>query len=204
MSEKLKEKQRDASRRWKERNKEKVLKAHREWREKNREKTRSYNKKWRDKNKAEISSRNKKRHEILLFEFENGIRKRASKKKCCLCKEIKPSKEFYLSNTNNDGLHGWCKECSDRKTTENGRKRVYGVTPEHFKKMLKKQNGKCQICDVQEIKSKKAFCVDHNHKTNKVRGLLCMKCNFLIGFCDENPKILKNAILYIEKYNGLQ
>ena len=78
----------------------------------------------------------------------------------------------------------------------------YGITIEEQEDMLRKQSGKCKICgkDIYlfgDTKSNTAH-VDHDHKTGKVRGLLCQECNTGLGkFCD-NIEYLKNAIKYLE------
>ena len=69
----------------------------------------------------------------------------------------------------------------------------YDVTLDEYNLFLKKQNGICAIC-----KSSKATCVDHNHITKKVRGLLCIRCNTGIGMLQDNLKFLSNAISYLK------
>jgi hypothetical protein len=44
-----------------------------------------------------------------------------------------------------------------------------------------------------------SFHVDHCHKTDKVRGLLCGPCNIMLGLAKDNEMLLANAILYLEK-----
>ena len=73
---------------------------------------------------------------------------------------------------------------------------TYGLTPEQFYEMHKKQNGKCAICN-QEPKTKRGLHVDHCHTSNRVRGLLCHGCNTGIGAMKENVSIMRNAISYL-------
>jgi len=82
-------------------------------------------------------------------------------------------------------------------------KGTYGVTIEWYEQKLKEQDGLCAICgsDNPQRSNTKNFSIDHNHATNEVRGLLCVRCNTLIGYADENPNILNSAIKYIKKYN---
>ena len=67
-------------------------------------------------------------------------------------------------------------------------------------KMSEAQNGCCALCKKPEAHFMKRLAVDHNHKTSKVRGLLCYRCNkFLVGrlTIETSRKILQ----YLEKYD---
>lgn len=77
-------------------------------------------------------------------------------------------------------------------------KEYYGLDYKDWLLMWEKQDGKCAICGSSFNSPSDAY-VDHNHKTDEVRGLLCRNCNFLLGHCLDNIKILKNAIKYLEK-----
>jgi len=154
---------------------------------------------WRKESKDIITAANRRLLEKGKSSFDSGVRERAAEKKCSICKDIKPAAEFYLSNTNKDGLHGWCKVCSDRRTVENGRKRLYGVTPEIYERMLAKQNGKCAICGTTSPGKNKSFSVDHCHSTGLVRGLLCSNCNALLGYAKDKQSVLLAAVTYLEE-----
>ena len=65
--------------------------------------------------------------------------------------------------------------------------------------MFEKQNNLCAICGEVEVRNK-ILSLDHCHKTNKVRGIICNKCNMAIGQFNEEIKNLKNAIKYLKKY----
>lgn len=80
-------------------------------------------------------------------------------------------------------------------------KRNYGISLEQYTQMLTAQDGKCAICGGINANGKRLF-VDHNHKTGKVRALLCHKCNFAIGLVDENVARLLGIISYINKWNS--
>jgi len=78
----------------------------------------------------------------------------------------------------------------------------YGITLEIYEKMHYEQNGKCKICKNPETtknnqKSLSCLAVDHCHKTGKVRGLLCAKCNKALGAFKDNIETLTNAINYL-------
>lgn len=65
--------------------------------------------------------------------------------------------------------------------------------------MLEAQNHRCAICGGERTGPGTRLHIDHCHKTGKVRGLLCSKCNTVIGLAGEDPVRLMNAALYLEK-----
>ncbi|MBA7567374.1 hypothetical protein ES708_09085 [subsurface metagenome] len=75
-------------------------------------------------------------------------------------------------------------------------KRHYGLSYKDWLRIWEDQDGKCAICRRNFSKPSDAF-VDHNHETGKVRGLLCRKCNFGIGFFDDNLKLTIKATQYL-------
>ncbi len=78
--------------------------------------------------------------------------------------------------------------------------RKYGISIEQYDKILELQNNKCAICEYEFPESKNIWnrpCVDHNHQTNKVRGILCRKCNIMLYWW-ENPQMKEAAIRYLE------
>ena len=76
-------------------------------------------------------------------------------------------------------------------------KRLSDITLKDYEDMLKVQGSLCAICSY-GIEGKNCH-VDHNHRTGKVRGLLCSKCNTMLGYADDNILTLKNAIKYLKK-----
>ena len=72
----------------------------------------------------------------------------------------------------------------------------YGITLEIWEDMYAKQNGVCAIC-LKKCKTKKQLAVDHDHNTNKIRGLLCSKCNRGIGMFEDDVNLLNKAIIYL-------
>jgi hypothetical protein len=86
----------------------------------------------------------------------------------------------------------------EAKNNRDWRLRQYGVTQEEYDLLFKKQKGCCKICGTKKPGHRKNFCVDHDHETGKVRGLLCSRCNFGIGLFDDDVGVLKKAIRYLE------
>ena len=78
-------------------------------------------------------------------------------------------------------------------------KRTYGITLEEQNLMFDVQEGKCKICGKHQNELKQPLVVDHNHVTGKVRGLLCHKCNSILGYINDDIRILENAIEYLKK-----
>lgn len=82
--------------------------------------------------------------------------------------------------------------------------RRFGITPEIYDEMFKTQGGLCAICHQPETKKLKgkviSLAIDHNHKTGKIRKLLCHKCNVAIGLLDENKDRILNCHKYLESH----
>lgn len=77
----------------------------------------------------------------------------------------------------------------------------YGITPEQYDAMFYEQGGGCAICGREDSgrKNHKLLCVDHDHKTGKVRGLLCDECNNGLGRFQDDPELLMAAINYLQQ-----
>lgn len=80
----------------------------------------------------------------------------------------------------------------------------YNITVGEVNAMNKKQKGLCAICGKPESRKnplhKNKICtlsIDHDHKTEQFRGLLCIKCNFGLGHFDDDPELLLKAIKYL-------
>lgn len=79
-------------------------------------------------------------------------------------------------------------------------KRAYGLDFKDYERMLETQNGVCAICSSPPPNNRKTrLAIDHCHKTGKVRGLLCDKCNRSIGLLKDDVNILAKAIEYLNK-----
>lgn len=153
-------------------------------------------------------------------------------KKCNRCNEIKPKDQFYKWRAKKDGLTPDCKECrnklfykfmkdnpelnrkvSNKWSDKNRSRKVmhqrktilkkYGLTLEDYGRMVKEQDHKCKICN-KPFQSTKDCCVDHDHSSGKVRGLLCPQCNFALGAFKDSISSLEKAICYLRPYNIIQ
>lgn len=94
------------------------------------------------------------------------------------------------------------REVNRRALSDKERKRKFGITPEKYAEIFRSQNGVCAICKQPETATRlgkvKALAVDHCHKTDVVRGLLCADCNTGIGKLKEDKSIFLSAIQYLE------
>lgn len=137
-------------------------------------------------------------------------------KVCTKCGLQKNEESFYKLKSGKNGIHPWCKECvkiankSWAQTNPDKRKEIkkrhtakkYGLSIEEFDSLLHSQGGVCAVCGSTDEKYSRSLAVDHCHKTGKVRGLLCTRCNQLLGSAEDSTELLKNLIHYLEKNNN--
>lgn len=87
-----------------------------------------------------------------------------------------------------------------------GLKRYYGMSLNEYAEKYASQDGKCAICKQPEttmVHGKvKPLSVDHCHKTERVRELLCHSCNHLLGHAFDNPDTLLAAAAYLKKHEA--
>jgi hypothetical protein len=141
-----------------------------------------YHKKYYQKNKEEIKARVKK------YRQENPGAEDQDKRKA-------RSKRYREKNPIKSRLWTW-------------KKRGIDITIDGYKKIYKEQEGCCRICGVNESDLKDRLCLDHDHRSGRVRGLLCRKCNSMLGFIERETEgslrdpipILKKAIIYISTF----
>lgn len=141
-------------------------------------------------------------------------------KECTKCKKTLTLRSFSKHNTARYGRNSVCKtcealrvgiwqknnpervkvnqnKCSQKPKTKKYRrnwalKKHYGISLDRYNEMLSQQNGCCAICRVST-----SLHVDHNHRTSKVRGLLCGDCNRGLGLFKDNTESLSTAIQYL-------
>lgn len=132
-----------------------------------------------------------------------------------------PLDSFGSHKAHKDGLQNYCRPCrnllnknlltpeqKERKKknskryafsrTVRRRGQKYGITQEDYQRMLDSQSNVCAICGGYETWEHSRLCVDHCHKTGKVRGLLCSRCNKALGGFWDDTAILSKAIDYLQ------
>jgi hypothetical protein len=141
---------------------------------------------------------------------------KATHAKCTCCYLVKQIDDFYKATHKKSGYRSTCKECdkayhrkwyadNPEKAREqwvraskkydprpSRRKRLYGLSVEEYEALLKAQNNICAIC-----KAVFPDSVDHDHKTKKVRGLLCGNCNKGLGLLGDSIESLEDALNYL-------
>jgi hypothetical protein len=81
-------------------------------------------------------------------------------------------------------------------------RKQYGITLEDYERMLDEQGGVCAICGL--ASPDKPLCVDHNHQSGAVRGLLCNPCNTILGRWRDSPEVAERAKQYLLKHSQLR
>jgi hypothetical protein len=137
-------------------------------------------------------------------------------KKCTKCGIEKPLSDFHKNKSTKDKYCSLCKSCNNKhaaawnkKQTQkrkiivqkNNYKKRYGLTVEQKQDLIDGQDSKCAICK-NDLKDTHDVCVDHNHITGSIRGILCRKCNLGIGHLQDSIDILKSAVKYLKKYSA--
>lgn len=122
-------------------------------------------------------------------------------KKCEIAKEVS---EFHSFMGNKKGIASYCKPCMTIYSREHKIKHYgtyknaslvirYGISEEDFENIKSRQNGRCAICH----RSNTRLCVDHCHSSKKVRGLLCCRCNTILGIWKDSPDAAMRAYRYL-------
>ena len=114
-----------------------------------------------------------------------------------ICKECKKKESKQWYEQNKDRKKELSKQYKHIKKDKDLQS-IYGITLEEYNQMLVKQGCRCKICQKSQGDLKRALCVDHDHITGKVRGLLCDTCNRSLGLLKDNVNILERAVKYLE------
>jgi len=148
-------------------------------------------------------------------------------KYCKCCKQDKTIGDFWKLTTSLDGYGYICKSCHSkrqieqrktpagreamlrarrkedkRRVKQNAAKNLYGLSTEQYNLLIQEKT--CEICN-QPFSAKRRPVIDHQHDTvGTVRGIPCRQCNTAMGLMNDDPRILRKAVAYLEgdrKYN---
>lgn len=114
---------------------------------------------------------------------------------CARCQAFRRVTSFALLKEGRRAAY--CLPCQRSYNQERRIRLSWGLTWEEYEQLLDGQGGRCAICEGQPRKN--ALCVDHDHKTGEIRGLLCKRCNHrLLGAANDDPARLRKAADYLE------
>lgn len=137
---------------------------------------------------------------IMTFLHKAGvIRSRSDATKYMLFSEIRQCKHCNRSFNVINNAQVYCRTCCPTKCAYQ-RLRYYNLSQPEFERILYAQQKQCKLCQTELIDGGATnLNVDHDHTTGKVRGLLCHKCNMIVGFIEgknlsERLEILKRYI----------
>lgn len=128
--------------------------------------------------------------------------------RCAKCRRWKERK-FY-NNSTKRVVQSYCKRCDlarqridpNRSTRRRYKTlRKYGLVEQQYIELLAAQKNVCAICQISSPGDSRfgRLSIDHEHKTGKVRGLLCAKCNKAIGLLHDDPEIARRVVAYLSK-----
>ena len=163
------------------RNKDRLRLYQKEYRKKNLNKIRQEAKNWASRNREHCRKYYKEHREEILIERK-------------LDRKLHPEKYAIYErkrNRSNSQKKRWVKA-------------AYNMSVEDYdklyQKLLDEQQGCCAICGRHHSRFKKRLSLDHNHKTDKIRGLLCWRCNYkILSSWADDIDISKNVIKYLSK-----
>jgi formate dehydrogenase maturation protein FdhE len=129
-------------------------------------------------------------------------------KTCPACKITKPLSDFVKNRSRPNGYGSYCRPCNVAVNAAYVRRRYggyshyrlmskYGIGRADVDAMIEVQGGMCPICE-----RRPAVHVDHDHRTGRVREILCELCNGALGAFRDDPSIIARAIAYLEAHHA--
>ena len=166
----------------------------REWYYANREHRLAQNTAWRAPRRAELEARAKVVRDTP--EAKQGQKDR-NDRWYAKHREVAIKKAKVWKSKNPEAVKASAKKNYDPLLQKKRRfKSEYNLSFEDYEAMVIAQNGCCAIC----LNKSPRLDVDHDHVTNKVRGLLCSLCNPGLGFFKDKAELLLAASEYLKKY----
>lgn len=75
----------------------------------------------------------------------------------------------------------------------------YGITPEQWDEMFRAQGSRCAVCETTQP-DRRGWSTDHDHETGAVRGILCHRCNIIIGSLGDTKERVDAYYAQISRY----
>lgn len=127
---------------------------------------------------------------------------------CKECGQDKVAGDFHWKSNGNVAHGQRCRVCYKKfceqpwykeRQRDNNLKRLYGISAEEYNTFYREQGGVCAVCKQESDATGKnsTLQVDHDHKSGKVRGLLCYRCNLAMGVLAEDEKRIYQILDYL-------
>lgn len=157
--------------------------------------------------------------------LDREVIERPEFRRCPRCNEEKSAGFFYETKQTAHGLSTYCIECTralsiaefhehyERSKSEEAQRRrklwsymhLYGVSADVAAGLLARNRGPCDCCGQPETilngknQMVRPLSVDHDHETGQIRGMVCHRCNIVLGQVEDDPVLLGNLIAYLER-----
>ena len=177
------ERRRTSSAKWRAKNRKRHSEASKAWRAKNPERNKQNTRAWREKNKEKWNASKR------VWWEKNAVRiNKAAAARRAANHAVYLEKERRYKAANADRIF--------IRVRQTRLKKNYGLSLEEYAALLAAQGGVCAICSREP--EGRNFPVDHDHRTNMVRGILCHPCNLGLGSFKESDHLLLSAIRYLK------
>lgn len=141
-------------------------------------------------------------------------------KYCTRCHRRRSVEEFYPGSAASRARYMQpCKDCvrtqrRETRRTERGAAYLrnyrlnyaFGISADDYLQMAEDQDYRCAVCRQPETAMRagkvKRLAVDHDHDTDKVRGLLCTRCNTAIGLLRDDPALVFGVARYLTEHSA--
>lgn len=135
--------------------------------------------------------------DTIMHHCGKSVAKTTEFLQCRRCGETKHREQFSREQKGK-----LCNHCTRTADANRRLKWYFGISLIDYQRMFESQGNACAICRTLDPttgrKGVKRFSVDHDHDTGIVRGLLCHKCNGILGLADERVEVLESAISYLK------
>ena len=134
-------------------------------------------------------------------------------KQCRICSIKKSIKAFYAHPKTFDKHMSICRDCERKrstlnyyksksnhiKLTNNWKANNINITADEYRTKFEQQSGRCAICKRHQTEISRDFAVDHDHKTGKIRGLLCGRCNgWILPIFEKYTHLIPDIQFYLQ------
>ena len=142
-----------------------------------------YFKKWRESNKDKIKEYKKRRQKLRRENYRKN-------------KQHYDEYDEMWRQNNQDKVRKYVERSRSHRASRH-LQRKFGITIEEYNTLLESQNQRCAICQRHKSEFKRALHVDHSHDNKRIRGLLCVNCNQMLGHSMERIENLQRGIEYL-------